>query len=65
MVQPTDPRNRHDLPYLSRLDRPLFWSVLLQSEVCSVRVVVADVGPDHSPKLRLIDRDHMVQAISS
>ena len=27
MVQPADPRNRDDLPYLSRLDRPLFWSV--------------------------------------
>ena len=65
MVQPTDPRNRDDLPHFSRFDRSLFRGVLFQPEVGSVRVVVVDVGPDHSSQLRLIDRDHVVEAISS
>jgi hypothetical protein len=63
MVQATDTRDRDDLPHFSRLDRSLFWSVLCQSKMRSVIVVVDDIGPDHSPKLTLIDRDHMVQAI--
>jgi len=33
--------------------------------VRSILMVVIDVGPNHAPKLSLIDRDHLVQAISS
>ncbi len=31
----------------------------------SVVVVVLDIGPDHSPKLALTDRAHVIQAIAS
>ncbi len=65
MVQSSDPRNRDDLTHFSRFDRPFFGSVLLESEVRSVFVVVVDVRPNHLAKLTLIDSDHMVQAISS
>ena len=65
MLQPADTENRDDLSHFSRLDRPHFWSVLCESEMRSVLVVVVYIQPDHSPKLTLIDRDHMVQAISS
>ncbi len=65
MVQPTDTRNRDDLPYFAHLDRPLFWSVLRYSEMRSIFVVIVNVRPDHAPKLTLADRDHMFQAISS
>ena len=63
MVQPTDTRNRDDLPHLARLNRPLFWSVLCESKMRSVNVVIVNVRPDHAPKLALVDRDHVVQAI--
>ena len=63
MVQPTEPRYRDDLPHFSRFDRPLSWSVLLETQMRSVLVAVVNIGPDHAPKLPLIDRDHMVQAI--
>ena len=65
MVQPTDTRNRDDLPILSRFDKPFFGSALLQPEMRSVLVVVVDIGSDHAPNLTFIDRDHMVQAIPS
>ena len=65
MVQPTHARNRDDLTHFSLLDRPLFWSVLCESEMRSVLVVVVDIGPDHSPNLALIDRDYMIQAVPS
>ncbi len=56
MVQSPDPRNRDDLTHFSWFDRPLFGSVLLESEVRSVFVVVRDVRPDHAAELRLIHR---------
>jgi hypothetical protein len=40
MVQSSDLRNRDDLSHFSRFDRPLFGSVILESEVRSVFVVV-------------------------
>jgi hypothetical protein len=52
-VQSADPRNCDDLPHSSSLDRPLFGSVLLQTEVRPIRVVVVDIRPDHSPELEL------------
>ena len=65
MVESSDPRNRDDLTHFSRFDRPFFGSVLLESEVRSVFVVVGDIRLNHSTKLTPIDRDQMVQAISS
>ena len=65
MVQPTDTGNSDDPPHFPRLDCPLLGSVLPQPEMCSVLVVVVKIGIDHTPKLSLIDRDHMVQAIPS
>ena len=64
MMPPTDTRNRDDLPHLARLNRPLFWNVLYWSKMRSVMVVVVDIEPDHSPKLALVDRDHVIQAFS-
>ncbi len=65
MVQPSDPRNRDDLTHFPRFDRPFFGSVLLESEVSSVFVVVGDIRPNHSAQLRLVDRDHVVEAVFS
>ncbi len=65
MVQSSNPWKRDDLTHFSWFDRPLFGSVLLEPEVRSVFVVVGDIRPNHSAKLTPIDRDHMVQAISS
>ncbi len=65
MVQSSDPRNRDDLTHFSWFDRPLGWSVLLQSKVRSVSVAVGDIRPNYAAKLGLIDRDDVVQAISS
>ena len=65
MVKPADPRKCDNLSHFSGFDRPLFWSVLFEPKVCSIRVVVVNVRPDHAPKLTFVDRDHMVQAISS
>ena len=65
MVQPTDTGNRDDLPHFPRLNRPLSGSVLFEPQMRSVLVVVVNIGPDHAPKLPLIDRDHMVQAVPS
>ena len=64
MVQSPDPRNRDDLTHFSWFDRPLFGSVLFESEVCSVSVIVRDVRPDHAAELRLIDRDDVIEAIA-
>jgi hypothetical protein len=63
MVQSTGPRNRDDLPHVSRLSRTLFRSVFLQSEVRSVSVVVGDIRPNHSAKLSVIDRDDVIEAV--
>ncbi len=63
MVQSSDPRNRDDLTHFSRFDRPFFRSVLLQSEVRSVSVVVGDIRPNHAAKMGLIDRDDVIEAV--
>jgi hypothetical protein len=63
MVQSTDPRNRDDLPQVSRLNRTLFRSAFLESEVRSVFVVIDDIRPNHSAKLRVIDRDDVIEAV--
>jgi hypothetical protein len=65
MAQPSDPRNCDDLTHFPRFDRPFFGSVLLESEMRSVFVVVGDIRPNHSAELRLIDRDHVVEAVFS
>jgi hypothetical protein len=63
MVQSTDPRNRDDLPHVSRLNRTFFRSVFLESEVRSVFVVIDDIRPNHSAKLRVINRDDVIEAV--
>ena len=65
MVQPTDARNRDDLPIFARFDSPFSRSVLFKSEMGSVRVVIVNTRPDNAPKLAVIDRDHMIQAVPS
>ena len=65
MVQSSYPRNRDDLSHFSRLDRSLIRSVLFKPEMGSVRVVIVNIRPDNAPKLTIIDRDHMIQAVSS
>ena len=65
MMESSDSRNSDDLPHFWQFDRPLFGSVLLKSKMRSILMVLVDVGLDHAPKLSFIDRDHMVQAISS
>ncbi len=61
MVQSSDSRKHDDLAHSWRFDRSLFGSVLLKSEMCSVFVVVGDIQLNHSAKLRLIDRDNMLE----
>ena len=63
MVQSSDPRNRDDLTNFTRFGRPLFGSILLKPEVRSVFVVVGDIRLNHIAELRLIDRDHVVEAV--
>ena len=65
MVQSSDPRNRDDLTHFSWFNRPLFGSVLLESDVRSVSVVVGDIRPNHAAELRPVDRDHVVEAVYS
>ena len=43
MVEPSDTRNRDDLPHFAPLDRPLFRGVFVEPEMGSVRVVVINV----------------------
>jgi hypothetical protein len=43
MVRSSDSRNSDDLSHSWRFDRPLFGSVFLESEVCSVFVVADDI----------------------
>ncbi len=62
MVQSSDPRNRDDLTNLTRFGRPLFGSILLKPEVRAIFVVVGDIRSNYSAELRLIDRDHVVEA---
>jgi hypothetical protein len=63
MVQSPDPRNRDDLTHFSWFDRPPFGSVLRESEVRSVSVVVDDIRPNYAAELRLIDRDDVIEAV--
>ncbi len=63
MVQSPDPRNRDDLPHFLWFDRPTFGSVLVESEVRSVFVVVGDIRPNHAAELKLIDRDDVIEAV--
>ncbi len=63
MVQSPDPRNRDDLTHFSWFDWPLVGSVLLQSEVRSVSLVVGDIRPNHAAELKLIDRDDVIEAV--
>jgi hypothetical protein len=48
VVEAADLRDRHDRPYLRRLDRVWFWGVLLQGEVRS-RSVIEVVAEDPIP----------------
>ena len=63
MVQSPNPWNRDDLTHFSRFDRPLFRSILLESEVGSVFVAIGDIRSNHSAELRLVDRNHVIQAV--
>ena len=65
MVQPTHARNRNDLPIFARFNSPFSTSVLIKPEMGSVRMVIVYVRPDDAPKLAVIDRDHMIQAVPS
>ncbi len=65
MVQPTHAQKRDDLPIFARFDGPFVRSVLLKPEMGSVRVVIVNIRPDDAPKLAVIDRDYMIQAVPS
>jgi hypothetical protein len=70
MVQPThtgggdEVSEYNDLPYFPRLNGSFFRCVFFESQMRPVLVVVVDVRADHAPKLALIDRDQVVQAIA-
>ncbi len=63
MVQSSDPRDRDYLPHSLRLDRPLIRSVLVEPEMGSVRVVTVNIRPDNAPKLEVINRDDVIEAV--
>ena len=65
MVQSTDTRDRKDLPHFPRLDGSLLRCVLIEPQMRSILVVVVSIRLDHIPKLPLVDRNHMVQAVAS
>ncbi len=64
MVQATHTGKRDNLPHFSQLYRSLVGSVLFESQMRPVLVVVVDVRPDHAPKLALIDRNHVIQTVA-
>ena len=65
MAQPADVRDcDHASPFLG-FDRLLYRGVLVEPKGGSIRAVIVNVRPDHTSKLSLIDRDHMIQAVSS
>ena len=65
MVQSTDTRDREDLPHFPRLDGSLLRCVLIEPQMRSILVVVVNIRLDPMPKLPLVDRNHMVQAVAS
>ena len=65
MVQSTDTRDRDDLPHFPRLDGSLLRRVFIEPQMRWILVVVVNVQLDHMPKLPLVDRNHMVQAVAS
>ena len=62
VVQSTDTRERHDVAGLRRLDLALRGGVRLQRHVRPVGVIVAEVHSENSPKMLLVENDHMVEA---
>jgi hypothetical protein len=65
MVQPTHAQKRDNLPIFERFDGPFVRGVLFKPEMGSVHVVVVNIRPDDAPKLAVIDRDDMVETVSS
>ena len=53
-----------DRPDLRQLNGPRLRTVLFQSEVGPALVVVAQVLPEHTPQMPLVEDDHMVETFS-
>ena len=65
MVEAAHFRELHDLTHLGRLHGPRLWRVLLEREVRSRTVVVAEVLAENPPQVFLPQHDDVVEALAA
>ena len=65
MVEPTDTWERHDAADLRRLYLALGGGVRLQGHVRPVDVIVGEVLSENSPKMLLVENDHVVETLAT
>ena len=65
MMQPTEVRNRNDLPKRPRLDWSSVGRILVERKVSAGLVVVREVRGQNAPQVPLAEHDDMVEAFAS
>jgi len=65
MMESSDLGERDDLSEISVVDRPPFWRVLLECEMCPGAIVVARVRGEDPAEMPLVENDDVVQALSA
>ena len=65
MMESSDLGERDDLSKISVVDRPPFWRVLLECEMCPGAIVVARVRGEDPAEMPLVENDDVVQALST
>ena len=64
-METTDFRDRHDWSDEYLRGRPVIGRVFFEPEVRPTAVIVPDVGTENAPKMRLVQDDHVIEALSS
>jgi hypothetical protein len=64
MVQAADFGKLHDLARLGELDRPDIWSVLVEREMGTCLMVVAEVAGQDATEVSVAEDEHVIQALA-
>ena len=64
-METTDFGDRDDRSGGSSSDRSVIWRVFLEAEMGSTPMIVAPVGREDAPEMRLVDDDHVIETLSS
>jgi hypothetical protein len=65
VMEPADLRYHNDGSSGYSRDRSVIWRVFLEAKMRSAPMIILTVGSQDAPEMRLVQDDHVIEALSS